>query len=308
MRSCFVDRLGARLWTPCCVLCGIGVFARDATQDICAHCLGDLPWLFNNCEGCGVPLPIASVENRPAAYEQGAADSAIVSASARLQRSEHNAHLPPHSGVARLGMPEATSHPRAALLCAACLAKPMFDGCVMACEYVYPVNLLLQALKFRRRKALARVLAYMLSLSLRQAFAEPGQAGQHGIASRLAVTQPELIVPVPLHRNRLVMRGYNQAAEIALCLPLAYRQRLAFNLVKRHCPTQQQTGLSKAARAANLSAAFALRRGAQQRVVGKHIALLDDVVTTGATMRALAHLFAAAGAASVQVWAVARTP
>jgi len=275
------------------VLCGISVFARDATQDICPHCLADLPWLFNNCEGCGVPLPIASVENHPAAYEQSTADSAIVSASARLQRSEHNAHLPPHSGVVRLRMPEATSHPRAALLCAACLTKPMFDACVMACEYVYPVNLLLQALKFRRRKALARVLAYMLSLSLRQALTAP---------------QPELIVPVPLHRNRLVMRGYNQAAEIALCLPLAYRQRLAFNLVKRHRPTQQQTGLSKAARAANLSAAFGLSRGAQQRVMGKHIALLDDVVTTGATMRALAHLFAAAGAASVQVWAVARTP
>ena len=293
MRSCSVDRLGARLWAPCCVLCGIGVFARDATQDICPHCLADLPWLFNNCEGCGVPLPIASVENHPAAYEQSTADSAIVSASARLQRSEHNAHLPPHQAFARLRMPEATSHPCAALLCAACLGKPMFDACVMACEYVYPVNLLLQALKFRRRKAMARVLAYMLSLSLRQALTAP---------------QPELIVPVPLHRNRLVMRGYNQAAEIALCLPLAYRQRLAFNLVKRHRPTQQQTGLSKAARAANLSAAFALRRGAQQRMVGKHIALLDDVVTTAATMRALAHLFAAAGAASVQVWAVARTP
>ena len=166
MRSCSVDRLGARLWTPCCVLCGISVFARDATQDICPHCLADLPWLFNNCEGCGVPLPIASVENHPAAYEQSTADSAIVSASARLQRSEHNAHLPPHSGVVRLRMPEATSHPRAALLCAACLAKPMFDACVMACEYVYPVNLLLQALKFRRRKALARVLAYMLSCLL----------------------------------------------------------------------------------------------------------------------------------------------
>ena len=293
MRSCSVDRLGARLWAPCCVLCGIGVFARDATQDICPHCLADLPWLFNNCGSCGVPLPIASVENRPAAYEQSTEDSAIVSAPARLQSSEHNAHLPPHSGVARLRMPEATSHPRAALLCAACLTKPMFDACVMACEYVYPVNLLLQALKFRRRKALARVLAYMLSLSLRQALTAP---------------QPELIVPVPLHRNRLVMRGYNQAAEIALCLPLAYRQRLAFNLVKRHRPTQQQTGLSKAARAANLSAAFGLSRGAQQRVMGKHIALLDVVVTTGATMRALAHLFAAAGAASVQVWAVARTP
>ena len=293
MRCCFVDRLGARLWTPCCVLCGIGVFARDATQDICAHCLADLPWLFNNCEGCGVPLPIASVVHRPAAYDQSTADSAIVSASARLQRPEHNAHLPPHSALARLRMPEATTHPRATLLCAACLAEPMFDACVMACEYVYPVNLLLQALKFRRRKALARVLAYMLSLRLRQG---------------LGASLPELIVPVPLHRNRLVMRGYNQAAEIALCLPLAYRQRLAFNLVKRHRPTQQQTGLSKAARAANLSAAFALSRGGQQRVVGKHIALLDDVVTTGATMRALAHLFAAAGAASVQVWAVARTP
>ncbi len=294
MRSCSVDRLGARLWTPCCVLCGISVFARDATQDICPHCLADLPWLFNNCEGCGVPLPIASVENHPAAYEQSTADSAIVSASARLQRSEHNAHLPPHSGFVRLRMPEATSHPRAALLCAACLAKPMFDACVMACEYVYPVNLLLQALKFRRRKAMARVLAYMLSLSLRQAFAAP---------------QPELIVPVPLHRNRLVMRGYNQAAEIALCLPLAYRQRLAFNLVKRHRPTQQQTGLSKAARAANLSAAFGLSRGGQQRVVGKHIALLDDVVTTGATINAsrlVLQLLQAA--ASVQVWAVARTP
>ena len=113
---------------------------------------------------------------------------------------------------------------------------------------------------------------------------------------------PELILPIPLHPRRLRQRGFNQAMELAL--PVG--RRLGIPLDRKSCrrkrPTQPQTELDLVQRRRNLRKAFALSGALPAR----HIALVDDVVTTGSTSDELARLLKRAGAERVEVWAAAR--
>ncbi|MDQ0009495.1 ComF family protein [Luteibacter jiangsuensis] len=115
---------------------------------------------------------------------------------------------------------------------------------------------------------------------------------------------PELIVPVPLHGRRLRARGYNQALELARPLARRYRLPLAHDVLCRVRTTQAQTDLDAAARADNVRAAFAVSRVPRQ----KHVAVVDDVMTTGATLAECVGTLLAAGVERVDVWALARTP
>jgi ComF family protein len=115
---------------------------------------------------------------------------------------------------------------------------------------------------------------------------------------------PELIMPVPLHTSRLRHRGYNQALELARPLARRYRLPLAHDVLRRVRTTEAQTDLDAGARVANVRAAFAVHRLPAQ----KHVAIVDDVMTTGATLAECAHVLLAAGVERVDVWALARTP
>jgi ComF family protein len=158
--------------------------------------------------------------------------------------------------------------------------------------YEYPVDRLVGRAKYRRRLHDARFLGELLAESLAAAV----QAG--------AVEPPDLLVPVPLHRRRLGERGYNQALEIAR--PVAKRLRLPLQpgLCKRVRATPEQAGLPAAERRRNLRAAFS----AAASVRRARVAIVDDVITTGSTVAAVAQALRKAGAADVQAWVVARTP
>jgi ComF family protein len=110
-------------------------------------------------------------------------------------------------------------------------------------------------------------------------------------------------VPMPLHTSRLVERGFNQSHEIARVVSRLLDLPLAAAGLRRIRSTAPQVGLSRRERAANLSGAFAADPGL---VAGRHVVLLDDVVTTGSTVIEAASTLRAAGAASIAVWAVAR--
>ncbi len=115
----------------------------------------------------------------------------------------------------------------------------------------------------------------------------------------------DLLVPVPVHASRRRERGYDQAELIAL----AASQHLRIPMlpaVERTRATTAQYRLDRRHRAANVATAFAVRRGAEGRVVGRHVVLVDDVVTTGATLAASANALLGAGAASVSAVTVAR--
>jgi ComF family protein len=115
----------------------------------------------------------------------------------------------------------------------------------------------------------------------------------------------DLLVPVPVHASRRRERGYDQAELIAQAAGRQLRMP-ALAAVERTRATMAQYRLDRRHRAANVATAFATRRGFEARVAGRHVVLVDDVVTTGATLAATANALLAAGAASVAAITVAR--
>lgn len=125
------------------------------------------------------------------------------------------------------------------------------------------------------------------------------------MAKRLAQRReplPQLLIPVPLHHTRLMRRGYNQAQELARAITQSLAIPLMPQAAKRVQATPDQIGLTRAQRRKNLKHAFSV----DECVRDRHIALLDDVMTTGATLNELARAARKAGAARIEVWAAAR--
>ncbi len=110
------------------------------------------------------------------------------------------------------------------------------------------------------------------------------------------------IVPVPLHPARLAERGFNQAQELARPLARGGGLRLLDDVCRRTVATPPQAGLTAQQRYRNLEGAFAVT----VELAGEHLAVVDDVLTTGSTVAALSRELLRAGAASVEAWAVAR--
>ncbi|MBM5812536.1 MAG: ComF family protein [Gammaproteobacteria bacterium] len=177
--------------------------------------------------------------------------------------------------------------PQAVERCARCDAAPhLFDAACVACRYEYPVIELIHRMKYRGELALARVLGTVLG---------------HRLVTRVG-PRPELVIPVPLHVARERERGFNQARELARYAVRELGLPLADGLVRRLRVTAEQAALPAAERQANLRGAFV----AGAEVAGRNVAIVDDVLTTGATADALAAALFAAGAHRVEVWAVAR--
>jgi ComF family protein len=177
--------------------------------------------------------------------------------------------------------------PAGEALCGACLrrAPPWVRACA-AWRYAYPVDRLLQALKYGGRIALAEPLADGLAATIAQR----------------ADALPDAIVPLPLARSRQRARGFDQARLIALRVGRQLRLPVV-NALSRVRDSGPQAALPLAARAANVRDAFA----AGSAIAGARIAIVDDVMTTGATLAAATHAALRAHAAAVDVWVVART-
>lgn len=176
-------------------------------------------------------------------------------------------------------------------LCAACLRNPpSFDTTLAACDYAPPLDRLVLALKFGRRLELAPLLGTLLAET----------AG-----SLCHPDRPDLLVPVPLGARRLSGRGFNQALEIARPLARALDIPLSARLLMRMRETGAQSLLHPDERRANVAGAFALRENTDLR--GLHIGVVDDVMTTGETLHAIAALLKRHGAARVTNFVFART-
>lgn len=128
--------------------------------------------------------------------------------------------------------------------------------------------------------------------------------------ARLLPEDAQLLVPVPLHRNRLWQRGFNQAGEMARALGSASGVAVDLHALRRTVPTPVLRGLGASARAAAVSRAFAVAPASAAGVTGKAIVLVDDVYTSGATTSACTRALLKAGAASVVIlcWARVLTP
>lgn len=187
--------------------------------------------------------------------------------------------------------------PAPALRCGECLDnEPPFDATFAPYLYGHPLDLLLTRLKFGHHLAAGRVLAELWIDS-----AHAARAGG-------TVALPAAIVPMPLHATRLRERGYNQALELAKPLAREFGIALAPDLLRRTRATAAQSNLDAAARRKNLRGAFDIDAAALAASAPTHVALLDDVMTTGTTVREAARTLKRAGVARVDVWVLARAP
>ncbi|WP_268991603.1 ComF family protein [Paraburkholderia translucens] len=176
--------------------------------------------------------------------------------------------------------------------CADCVSEPpSFDASFALADYRAPLDTLAVGLKFRARLMLARDFA--------QRLARLAEDNWHDAAER-----PDVIAPVPLAGRRLVERGYNQAWQIARPLARALGVRSDATLLERTLDTAPQSRLHLDARRQNVSRAFRVTR----TVRGLHVGLVDDVMTSGATLEALAQTLKAAGARRVTNFVALRTP
>jgi ComF family protein len=174
-------------------------------------------------------------------------------------------------------------------------AEPLpFDATFCPFRYRHPVDQMITGLKFRGDLVFARVLGTLFARALRGAGRE----------------LPECIVPMPLHRSRYLERGFCQTTEIARHIARRLRDRpgrlqVRTNLLERVRATRAQSGLSAEERALNLQGAFAV---STRIPLPRHVALLDDVMTTGHTAMTAVMALKAAGIEKVEVWCCARAP
>ncbi|HVY53194.1 MAG TPA: ComF family protein [Gammaproteobacteria bacterium] len=176
-------------------------------------------------------------------------------------------------------------------LCGPCtLAPPAFSACYSLFEYRPPVTYMIHDLKFKHQLANARILGELMAEKIRTDwyYNKP---------------LPELLVPVPLHPQRLKERGFNQALEIARPISKRLQISLVSQAVTRIKNTSAQMNLDIPHRKQNIAKAFSLR----QNVKNKHIAVIDDVMTTGHTVKELTKTLLQGGAHKVEIWCVART-
>jgi ComF family protein len=131
-------------------------------------------------------------------------------------------------------------------------------------------------------------------------------AGWMAVAGRDLLSSADVIAPVPLHWRRLVMRRYNQSAELARRLARLSGRRAVTDLIIRRRATVPQEGMDRGARAANQSGAFAVAPRHAATVAGRTVLVIDDVLTSGATLSACADCLKEAGAARVDVLTLAR--
>ncbi|MDP3589058.1 MAG: ComF family protein [Methylobacter sp.] len=174
----------------------------------------------------------------------------------------------------------------APVLCGRCLSRhPAFDETVAPFIHQGAIRHLIGSLKFGANYKNARLLGMLLADHLKQ-----------------TAERPDLIIPVPLHKARYRERGFNQAIEIARTVAKEMQIPLDLTSCKRHRDTPHQTQIPAKKRQKNLKNAFSIIKPIHAR----HIAILDDVMTTGTTAHELAYILKKAGASRVDAWVCAR--
>lgn len=221
------------LFPAACVLCGK---AGADNRELCADCLGDLPFNSVACPRCAQALPIQAAVNS---------------------------------------------------LCGHCQqSPPTYDHAFSLFQYSHPASKLILRLKFNAKLNMARLLGELMAEHLQQRRQD----------------LPQLIIPVPLHRWRLCGRGFNQALELArpvarkLGIPIDYQSCV------RTRKTAVQSKLPAKEKRANVKGAFSVIKPIQAR----HVAIMDDVMTTGHTLEEVAKVLRQAGVERIDVWVVAR--
>jgi len=186
--------------------------------------------------------------------------------------------------------------------CRTCAEKlPLYAHIACPYRYAFPLDRMIHSLKYGHDRVMGRVLGELLAFGLGLA----GEKNKKTAGSEVKLRgEPEIVIPVPLHATRQASRGFNHAADIARFaakrLQLPYSDRLS----RRIEDTGSLAGLSRAEREQRIRGAFQV----SETLADKRVVIVDDVMTTGATSGELARELYDTGAASVELWVVARTP
>ena len=200
----------------------------------------------------------------------------------------------PRPRCARCGLGLAAAAP----VCGDCLPSPPaflptpFVHTVCAFDYQFPWDRLISRFKFQNQPELANALVTLL----------------HSAVQRSDQALPQALLPVPLSPARLAQRGYNQAWELARRLGRLCGRPAWPTLLMRPLDSAHQVALKREQRQHNLRGAFVIDPAQRSPLQGQHVALVDDVMTTGATLHEAAAVLLQAGAARVDLWVLARTP
>lgn len=186
----------------------------------------------------------------------------------------------------RCALPLTTSEE---VLCGECLQKtPPFNRTIALFQYQQPIIHMITALKFQEQLVFSKLLGQLLLVKLQKFYQNK--------------SWPECIIPMPLHKDRIKERGFNQALEIAR--PIHEITKIPLNRVDclRIKATERQTYLAAKIRQINMRKAFIVKRKP-----GSHIAIIDDVITTGQTVHELSLALKRSGVAHIDIWCAART-
>ncbi len=175
--------------------------------------------------------------------------------------------------------------------CGQCIQQPPdIDYTLCLYHYQMPVDFLITELKYNQQLSHAKILGQCLLARLKKENIKE---------------IPDFILPVPLHKQRLVKRGFNQSLEIARPIAKYFDIPIDLKTIRRNRQTLAQANLNITERKKNIRGCFELKLK-DGALTGKHIVIIDDVVTTGSTINELAKLLKKAGAEKVGVWSIAR--
>ena len=170
---------------------------------------------------------------------------------------------------------------------------PVFDHCTSVFAYEAPISTMINRFKEHGGFKEARCLGYLLQSAFRQHYAEQ------------EIAPPAFLLPVPLHAGRLRKRGFNKSAMLANTLSKRIGIPVLHHVCQRRASAHAQRGLNASARQENLRRVFMAGREIAQ-ISQQHVAIIDDVVTTTATVSAMSAVLRSQGAARIDVWCIAR--
>ncbi len=177
-------------------------------------------------------------------------------------------------------------------ICGQCLKTPTaIDYTLCLYHYQMPLDYLITELKYNQKLTHAAILSELLLARLSE---EPAE------------NLPSVILPVPLHKNRLIKRGFNQSLEISRPIAKQLGIPIGLDLVRRKRQTRAQTDLTAVERKKNIRGCFEIMKKESLLSGYNHVVIVDDVVTTGSTANELAVLLKKSGVKKVGVWSIAR--
>lgn len=258
-----------------------------AQQDLplCADCQRSLALNHHACQQCAIPLPLGLALSP---LSPATDSSIVINPDAILNTTTESIPF-----INPTTINPATINSTTALTCASCQQdQPPYIQTLSPYLYAYPLDRFVNRFKQDRQLIYGRLLARLMSNYLAQHY----QHQPHAL--------PDQIIAVPSHKKRSFKRGFNPAALLADEVAKTLKRPFNPKLCKKVVATSPQHTLDRQARLKNLSGSFALTGSVEQQT----IAVVDDVMTTGATAGVIAQLLRDNGAQEVHIWTLARTP